>query len=64
MSDLLMREVERFLFREARLADEHSYQEWEALWTDDGSYWVPAGGVDDHGQIAVIDDNRSRIALR
>ncbi|MGH9054565.1 MAG: aromatic-ring-hydroxylating dioxygenase subunit beta, partial [Acidimicrobiales bacterium] len=64
MRDALLREVEQFLFREARLADEHAYEEWEALWTDDGSYWVPAGGDGDHGKIAVIDDNRSRIALR
>ena len=31
-----------FLYREARLADEARYAEWEALWTDDGVYWVPA----------------------
>src|SRR5205814_632090 len=31
----LLREVEQFLFREARLADEGDYDGWEALWTDD-----------------------------
>ena len=25
-------------------ADEHDYDAWEALWTDDALYWVPAGG--------------------
>jgi benzoate/toluate 1,2-dioxygenase beta subunit len=62
-TELLLREIEQFVFREARLADEQAYDEWEALWTDDGEYWVPAG-IDRHDQIAIIDDNRSRIALR
>ena len=42
----LLRAVEQFIFREARLQDEHAYEEWEALWTDDGVYWVPYGGDD------------------
>jgi Small subunit of phenylpropionate dioxygenase len=58
-------EVEEFLYREARLADEGRYDEWEALWTDDALYWVPSGDtVDPHKQISVIYDHRSRIALR
>jgi 3-phenylpropionate/cinnamic acid dioxygenase small subunit len=58
-------EVERFLFREARLADEGRYDDWEALWADDALYWVPAGdATDPQGQISVICDHRGRIALR
>lgn len=34
-------EIEQFLFREARLMDEHSFTEWEELWTDEGVYWIP-----------------------
>lgn len=62
----LQREVEQFLFREARLADEHQYQAWEALWTDDGTYWVPANGeaCDPEREMSIIYDNRSRISLR
>jgi len=62
----LMHEVEQFLFLEARLADEHRYEEWEALWTDDGVYWVPANGddIDPEMQMSIIYDNRSRIGLR
>jgi 3-phenylpropionate/cinnamic acid dioxygenase small subunit len=60
------REVEQFLYREARYADENDYDAWEALWTDDALYWVPAGGADidpiDH--VSVIYDNRSRISTR
>ncbi len=56
-----------FLYREARLADEARYAEWEALWTDDGVYWVPATtdpGADPERQISHIYDNRNRIATR
>ncbi|MBB3606122.1 3-phenylpropionate/cinnamic acid dioxygenase small subunit [Mycolicibacterium sp. BK556] len=59
-------EAEQFLFREARFADENDYDSWEALWTDDAHYWVPANGFgDDSGhQMAIINDNRSRIGTR
>lgn len=61
-----LREAEQFLFHEARLADEHRYEEWERLWTDDALYWVPANGddIDPERQMSIIYDNRSRIALR
>ena len=36
----VLREVEQFLFREARFCDEHAYDAWESLWTDDGVYWT------------------------
>jgi len=56
----------QFLYREARLQDEHRFEEWEALWTDDGLYWVPANGedTDPERQMSIIYDNRSRIGLR
>ena len=62
----LMHDVEQFLFREARLADEHRYEEWEDLWTDDAIYWVPANGenIDPELEMSIIYDNRSRIGLR
>ncbi len=62
----LMHEVEQFLFLEARLADEHRYEEWEDLWTDDAIYWVPANGenTDPELEMSIIYDNRSRIGLR
>lgn len=61
-----VREVEQFLFREARLADENDYDGWEALWTDDAIYWVPAKGLDGDPltQVSVIYDNRNRISTR
>ncbi len=64
--DSLLRQVEAFIYREARLQDEHRYAEWESLWADDGVYWVPANGddIDPEQQMSIIYDNRSRIALR
>lgn len=61
-----LEDVTQFIYREARLQDEHCYDEWESLWTDDGIYWVPANGDDgDPEQVmSIIYDNRSRIALR
>lgn len=38
---LLVREVEEFLFHEARLLDERRFEDWMALFADDGVYWVP-----------------------
>ncbi len=62
----LYHEVTQFLYKEARLQDTHEYDAWEALWTDDGIYWVPANGTDTdpERQMSLIYDNRSRIALR
>lgn len=64
--DLDLREIEQFIYREARYADEHDYDAWEALWTDDALYWVPAGGdlAEPETRMSVIYDNRSRIATR
>jgi benzoate/toluate 1,2-dioxygenase beta subunit len=61
-----IRTVEQFLYREARLADEHRYDEWESLWTDDGLYWVPAGGddTDPTTRMSIVYDNRNRISTR
>jgi benzoate/toluate 1,2-dioxygenase beta subunit len=58
--------IEAFLFAEARLQDEHRYDEWEALWEDDALYWVPAGGddIDPALSVSYIYDNRRRIAAR
>ncbi len=61
-----MNDIEQFLYREARLADEGDYDGWEALWTDDGVYWIPANGddIDPTTQMSIVFDNRSRISLR
>jgi 3-phenylpropionate/cinnamic acid dioxygenase small subunit len=62
----LLEDVTRFIYQEARLQDNHEYDAWEALWTDDGIYWIPANGegTDPDNEMSIIYDNRSRIALR
>jgi 3-phenylpropionate/cinnamic acid dioxygenase small subunit len=62
----LLREVEQFLYREARLADDAEYDAWEDLWADEAIYWVPSGGddIDPTREMSIIFDNRSRIGLR
>lgn len=64
--EVTLEEIEQFIYREARYADEHQYDAWEALWTDDAIYWVPAGAedIDPTKHVSVIYDNRSRIATR
>lgn len=59
-------EVTRFIYREARLQDDHVSDEWESLWTDDGVYRIPANGegTDPENEMSIVYDNRSRIALR
>ena len=62
----LRTEIEAFLYREARLADESRYDEWEALVTDDMHYWVPLGRADydPSARISYVNDNRGRLATR
>jgi 3-phenylpropionate/cinnamic acid dioxygenase small subunit len=61
------RAVEQFLYEEARLADDHRYEEWLNLWADDALYWVPAAGgrdTDPMKQASYIYDNRIRLQTR
>lgn len=66
IAETLMRRVEAFIYREARLQDEHRYEDWEALWTDDAIYWIPANSddIDPENEMSIIYDNRSRIGVR
>ena len=40
MNEDATREIEQFLYREARLLDERRFDEWLALLTDDVRYWM------------------------
>jgi len=56
-----------FLYREARLIDEHRYQEWLTLWeSSDTLYWVPCNedDIDPRRQVSIIYDDRDRLAQR
>ena len=58
--------VEDFLYREARFMDEHSYDEWLALWTDDALYWVPCNedDFDPERHVSIVYENRARLEDR
>jgi 3-phenylpropionate/cinnamic acid dioxygenase small subunit len=38
--EALIRDIERFLFREARLLDDRRFHDWLALFTEDTHYWM------------------------
>ncbi|MEV5835616.1 aromatic-ring-hydroxylating dioxygenase subunit beta [Nocardia sp. NPDC052112] len=66
LTDIDLRELEQFIYREARFADEHDYDSWEALWTEDALYWVPVDGgrYDPERHVSIMYDNRRRISTR
>ncbi len=59
-------QVEQFLFHEAQLMDEHRYDEWLPLWTEDALYWVPSNrdDVDPKREVSLIYDDWVRLQLR
>lgn len=59
-------QVENFLYREARLMDEHAYDEWLSLWAEDALYWVPCNDddIDPQRHVSIIYDNRPRLEDR
>jgi 3-phenylpropionate/cinnamic acid dioxygenase small subunit len=59
-------DIEKLLYREARLMDEHRYEEWLSLWTSDAVYWVPCRheDTDPQRQVSIIYDNRAKMGDR
>ena len=61
------REVaEQFLIHEARLLDERRFRDWMALFTEDGTYWVPAAPDQQspHSQASLFYDDRELMKTR
>jgi benzoate/toluate 1,2-dioxygenase subunit beta len=58
--------IENFLYREARLMDEHAYDAWLALWTDDALYWIPCNedDFDPERHVSIVYENRARLEDR
>jgi p-cumate 2,3-dioxygenase beta subunit len=60
-------EVEDFLYHEAALLDEWKLKEWEALLTDDATYYVPPNDQlegDHRSTLFLVADDRERIRQR
>ena len=51
---------------EARLLDEAKFDEWLALFTEDGWYWVPSepGQASPHDTVSLIYDDRRLLETR
>jgi 3-phenylpropionate/cinnamic acid dioxygenase small subunit len=66
--------VQAFLFREARLLDDHHLKEWLTLFSDDLRYWMPlitnrigqdaAKEVGRFGEVAHFDDDKKSLSNR
>ena len=60
-NDDVLREVEQFLYREARLLDDRQFHQWLTLFTDDIRYWM-AGRSNRYPKsskaIAILDPDR------
>lgn len=48
--------LQQFLFHEARLLDQRRLDDWMALWTDEGMYWIPQqhGQASPHDHISLV----------
>jgi benzoate/toluate 1,2-dioxygenase beta subunit len=60
------RDIEAFLFHEARLLDEALYEDWLALYTDTAWYWVPIQPKQDSpfDTVSIIYDDRKLLETR
>ena len=65
-SPLDVHRCEQFLLHEARLLDEAKFDNWLALFTLDGWYWVPSepGQADPHHTVSLIYDDRRLLETR
>lgn len=64
--DNLNNRVTQFLYHEADLMDEHRFDEWLALWSEELLYWVPcnADDIDPRRQVSLMYDNRAALEDR
>jgi benzoate/toluate 1,2-dioxygenase beta subunit len=60
------REVELFLFREAKLLDTGEFEAWLALYAPHGIYWMPSqmGQTDPKGVASIIYEDHAILAIR
>lgn len=65
-SDETIRGIERLLYEEASYLDRPDLDRWLALYTDDGTYWMPAipDQEDPHNHISLFYDDRVIMEVR
>lgn len=49
----IQHEIEQFVYHEVRLLDEQRWQEWNALFAEDGKYWAPARHDQPDGELHI-----------
>ena len=61
-----LRRIEEFLYREAGLLDRPNLDEWIQLYTEDGTYWMPAieDQADPLNHISLMYDDRVMMEIR
>ncbi len=61
-----LREIEAFLYREASLLDSPNLDAWLELYTDDGTYWMPAtpDQEDPLNHVSLFYDDRVLMEIR
>src|SRR6056297_3166441 len=61
-----LREVEEFLYLEASCLDRPDLDAWIELYTDDGTYWMPAveGQEDPVNHVSLMYDDRVMMEIR
>lgn len=66
MSSADIKAIEEFLYREASLLDRPDLDRWMELFTEDGSYWMPAteGQSDPLNHISHIYEDRVMMEIR
>ena len=59
-------DTESFLIHEARILDERRWEDWLALFADDGWYWVPIeeGQKDPKQTVSLMYDDRRLLETR
>jgi benzoate/toluate 1,2-dioxygenase beta subunit len=62
----LRSEAEAFLIEEGRLLDAGRYEEWLALFAEDGFYWIPAapGQADPLNHLSIFYEDKSVLRMR
>ena len=70
----LWHDVQQFLFHEAWLLDEHKFDEWLELFTDDTFYWMPgrinqmttdmADSISKYGELALFEETKQTLQMR
>jgi 3-phenylpropionate/cinnamic acid dioxygenase small subunit len=67
MTSVTDRDLIDFVYAEARLLDQQRYDEWVALFAEEGHYWVPLQGArqaDPHSHNSIAYEDRLLLSLR